>query len=297
MNTEYYKVFLKVLETGNISKAAQQLGYTQSGVSHIISKLETQLELTLLYRERSGISITEQAKPLVPLMKSVLESERLIFKTAAEERESFLIRLVTIHSIAISWLPQMLSDFQTMLPAVRFEIIEKSKYPEIEDLIINGDVHCGFSVETNNPRIRFTPVFQDDYCVILPQKHPLTALKNISPDELKGYPFLLPEEGVTNKSLEDIIKQLNIKQDLTTNTLDDLMTLSLVEQGWGISIVPRLVADVSKSHVVIRTLDGPYYRTIAFALSEGSKATPVLKSFLDFIPQWISQHINSGMKK
>ena len=39
MDMDNYEIFLKVAETGNITRAAQILNYTQSGVSHAIAAL------------------------------------------------------------------------------------------------------------------------------------------------------------------------------------------------------------------------------------------------------------------
>ena len=290
MNTDYYKVFLKVVETKNISKAAQLLGYTQSGVSHIIGKLEKELQMTLLLRERTGITITHQAQPLIPLMESLLECEKQIFQEAAEQsgKQGISIRLVTLHSIAVSWLPQMLQDFLEIHPDVHFEITEKNSYPELEHLIADRNVDCGFSVEISNPRIEFTPIFQDDYYVVMPLGHPLEAFSRITPKQLKDYSFILPEDWVTHRNLEEVIKGLDVKRNLTTNPLDDLMTLSLVEQGWGISIVPCLVKDSSISRISSRKLKGSYYRRIGLGIAKGVKPSPALKAFLEFVPTWLA---------
>ena len=39
MNTEYYRIFLECVRTGNLTQAAENLGYTQSGISHIVALL------------------------------------------------------------------------------------------------------------------------------------------------------------------------------------------------------------------------------------------------------------------
>lgn len=47
-----YQVFMKVVETKSITKAAEILGYTQSGVSHIIKNMEEDFDLQLFIRKK-----------------------------------------------------------------------------------------------------------------------------------------------------------------------------------------------------------------------------------------------------
>lgn len=58
--TFQYKVFLTVVECGSFTKAGEKLGLTQSGVSHNIAKLVSELGIVLLLRNRNGLSLTDE---------------------------------------------------------------------------------------------------------------------------------------------------------------------------------------------------------------------------------------------
>lgn len=58
--TFQYKVFLTVVESGSFTKAEEKLGLTQSGVSHNIVKLVSELGIVLLRRNRNGLSLTDE---------------------------------------------------------------------------------------------------------------------------------------------------------------------------------------------------------------------------------------------
>jgi molybdenum-dependent DNA-binding transcriptional regulator ModE len=66
MSASKYQVLLRVVELGSVTRAAEELGYTQSGVSHIISGLENELQLVLLHRSRTGVTLTDAGKRLLP---------------------------------------------------------------------------------------------------------------------------------------------------------------------------------------------------------------------------------------
>ena len=56
MNATKYQIFLKTVECGSFTKAAEELNFSQSGISHAISSLEEELGVTLLSRNRGGVT-------------------------------------------------------------------------------------------------------------------------------------------------------------------------------------------------------------------------------------------------
>ena len=65
-----YLAFLKVLEQGSFTKAADALGYSQSAVSQMIQSLEAELELTLLHRGHRGVKLSPEGESLLPYIQS-----------------------------------------------------------------------------------------------------------------------------------------------------------------------------------------------------------------------------------
>ena len=71
MNILKYMAFLKTVETGSFTKAAELLNYSQSGVSRMISDLEREWRITLLERDRTGIRLTSDGSRLLPYAQSL----------------------------------------------------------------------------------------------------------------------------------------------------------------------------------------------------------------------------------
>lgn len=61
-----YKAFIETVHQGSFSKAAENLHYSQSGISRMISDLEKEWALTLLERGRGGVQLTAEGKSLLP---------------------------------------------------------------------------------------------------------------------------------------------------------------------------------------------------------------------------------------
>lgn len=65
MDIQKFEVFLKIIETGSLTRAADMMDYTQSAVSHAISTLESEFNVRLLVRDRSGVKLTSDGRAAV----------------------------------------------------------------------------------------------------------------------------------------------------------------------------------------------------------------------------------------
>ena len=84
MDTKKYAVFVKTVELSSLTKAAEELGLTQSGVSHIIAALESDLGLTLLRRTRTGAHLTADGERLLPIIREIVRQDERLHREAAE---------------------------------------------------------------------------------------------------------------------------------------------------------------------------------------------------------------------
>lgn len=85
-----YEAFLKTVELGNITQAADVLGYTQPAVSRVIADLEREWGVPLLIRNRTGVSLTPEGEYLIPQIRAVCAAQR--------ELEGSVERLLSLDS-------------------------------------------------------------------------------------------------------------------------------------------------------------------------------------------------------
>ena len=78
MDTVKYEIFHKVLEHRSFSKAANELGYTQSAVSHSISTLEKSFGFKLLNRENNDISLTRAGIDVLPHIRNIVDAQNTL---------------------------------------------------------------------------------------------------------------------------------------------------------------------------------------------------------------------------
>lgn len=145
MNIQKYFAFVKTVEYGSFTKAAEILNYSQSGISRMINDLETDWKVSLLERDRSGIRLTSDGVTLLPFVRKICDDYQALQSKIDELNglESGLIRIGTFSSVATHWLPNIISRFQRDYPNIEYELL-LGDYDEIEKWISEGRVDCGF---------------------------------------------------------------------------------------------------------------------------------------------------------
>jgi DNA-binding transcriptional LysR family regulator len=278
-----YEAFLMAVEHGSFTRAAQLLGYTQSGVSHMIHDLETDWGVSLLERDRSGVRITSDGLKLMPFMQGVCEAQRKLLSEVDElhDLRSGLIRIGTFSSVATHWLPNMIKTFQAEYPNIEFELL-LGDYFEIENWIAQGRVDCGFV--TLPVRAELDTIFleEDPLLAILPEGHPLAELPRFPLKGLEGQPFMLLEKGGKSE-VSEIFERHHLNPDVKFVTWDDYAIMSMVENGLGISILPSLILQRVPYRIVKKELEVPAYRKIGIALRDAKTAPLSVKRFLDYL--------------
>ena len=78
MNFGQYEAFVKAVEAGTMTQAAEELGYSQSGLTRALSSLEEEWGVRLLMRGRNGVQLTPEGERLLPDIRTVLHDQGLI---------------------------------------------------------------------------------------------------------------------------------------------------------------------------------------------------------------------------
>lgn len=282
-NIQKYMAFIKTVEYGSFTKAAEALSYSQSGISRMINDLEQEWNLSLLERGRSGVRLTSDGLKLLPYAKNVC-NEYYKLQLQVDELnglESGLIRIGTFSSVATHWLPNIIKVFQKDFPQIEYELL-LGDYTEIEEWIVNGRVDFGFLRLPTLPELETLVLEQDKLLAILPEKHPLAGCDRFPVTALCEDPFILLEKGA-NAEISEIFEQNHLSPKIHFTTWDDYAIMSMVESGLGISILPELILRRIPYHIVSKELSVPAHRTIGIAFRNKKNLSLATKKFLDYL--------------
>lgn len=278
-----YQAFLKTVEYGSFTRAAEALNYSQSGISRMIHDLEQEWGLLLLSRGRSGARLTAEGAQLLPHIKALCNQFAQLQGKVDELNglRSGLIRIGAFSSVATHWLPNIIRAFQETYPNIDYEIL-LGDYVEIEHWLLEGRVDCGFLRLPTYPELETIFLARDNLRAILPQGHPLAKQERVPLAALCHDPFLMLEKK-GNTEFSHLFVQHGLTPNVHFTTWDDYAIMSMVENGLGISILPELILRRIPYHIVTRPLDVPAYRDIVLALRDRKTAPLAVKRFLDYL--------------
>lgn len=294
MDINKYALFVKAVETSNLSKAAAQLNYTQTAASHMLSSLEENLGVKLLYRGRKGVSLTEDGAQIYPLACELVKKEADIHELLShKEIYRGNVRMGVITSIVVQWMPNIIKEFHKLYPYVNIQINDAINYEWIRDWFSKDEIDCAISADIGKSGGKEIPLIADPYYVIIPKGHPLCSYDKISPALLKGETFIIPSEG-TNHSVGQILRQSKCHVIEPGGFLSDQSAIALVKSGYGISILPKLVLDsYSCDNLIRKELDPEVTRTIYLCLPTQKNIRPATRLFTNFICEAIAQTLKN----
>lgn len=282
-NIQKYLSFVKTVELGSFSKAAEALNYSQSGISRMIGDLEREWEITLLERDRNGVRLTSDGLRMLPFARQLCEDYARLLEQVDElgNLKSGLIRIGTFSSVATHWLPKIIRAFQKDYPNIEYEML-LGDYTEIENWIEEGRVDFGFLRLPANPALEQILLQEDELMAVIPKHHPLAKEKAFPVAALKEEPFMLLEKG-GKAEIAEIFKRNRITPQVKFTTWDDYAIMSMVEQGLGISILPKLILKRIPYEVAVLPLDKPAYRKIGLAFRSRKLLPAAAKKFLEYL--------------
>ena len=283
MNLQKYLSFVKTVEYGSFTKAAEILNYTQSGISRMIADLEKEWGVRLLERSKYGVKPTSDGMKLLPYAQNLCaDFDKL--KMQVDELnglQSGLIRIGTFSSVATHWLPNIIKEFQKDYPNIDYELL-LGDYTEIEEWIHTGRVDCGFLRLPTHPDFETIFLEKDKLMAIIPENHPLKDSEKFPVTALCDEPFMLLEKGA-KAEISEIFERNNLTPNVKFTTWDDYAVMSMVESGLGIAILPELILKRVPYRILAKELDVPAYRNIGLALRDKKTASLAVKRFVEYL--------------
>lgn len=281
-NISKYLAFVKTVEYGSFTMAAEMLNYSQSGISRMISDLETDWSVTLLERGKSGVRLTSDGTRLLPYVRRVCEEcEKLQIQIDdLNGLRSGLIRIGTFSSVATHWLPEIIRRFQCEYPNIQYELL-LGDYSEIESWIWEGRVDCGFLRLPTRPEFETILLKKDALLAVIPQNHPLAGLDSFPIAAFGGQPFMLLEKG-GNCEITELLQKNNVRPDVRFTTWDDYAVMSMVEKGLGIAVLPQLILQRIPYDILCKPLDVPAFRSIGLAFRSRKGLSLAAERFVEY---------------
>lgn len=272
------EVFLKVVEFGSFTKAGEQIGLSQSAVSQAIAALESSLNIKLLNRHKSGVSLTKMGERITVLIRDLIRIKTQIMNEAAgiSDIETGTIKIGSISSMSAKLLPGMISSLKRRFPGVDVVLYEGS-YDEIQNWIKLGIVDVGVVSEEKGD-FEFIPLLQDKMVVFVPEQHPLNHQATISLQDIANEPFIMPKE--CSQMLQKIFQHQGTTPKIQFEVSDVTTIIAMVQEGVGNTILPEMAIPATLAKVNASYLSPQVYQNLGLELCSTEHISPTILAFI-----------------
>lgn len=276
-----YRALLKTLECNSLTQAAEQLGYTQPGISHMILSLEREMGFPLLIRSKEGVAPTPELDELLTYLNQIVSASDKMQETIDKINgmETGTVHIGSFYSISLQWLPGIIRSFTEKYPHINLQLLEADE-GELTRWLIEGKVDCALMSAPAPDGFEFYPLQDDPVMAVLPQGHPLTALPAVDPAELIQYPFIIPYKGSDEDTMRVLIGE-KLTPKIKFRIRGDETILAMISQNLGVTLFPELLLKRLPPNVVIRPLTTPYSRSLGIGVRSKKYASPATGKFMD----------------
>lgn len=279
------RALVAVANHHSFSRAADELGMSQSSVSHAIATFESELGISLFSRGRHGAHLTPVGERILLQANIILSALEVIEREAELVRglEGGTVRVAAFPSLATSSLPQTIAQFHSQFPAIQVLLVECTYQEEVEQALLEEKADIGLVHLPTRPEFETWELFRDEFLVVLPpdSRH---STDRLSWEDIAQYPMILSpaKDSCDEMVIQHFAKhQKNIRVAYEVN--EPSTTLSMVRQGLGATIMHRAEIESFISDFHTFPLPVPLERINGAAILKDALHLPATFKFFDLL--------------
>lgn len=284
------EALLMAVDLGSFTKAAEVLGYTQSGLTHMMNSLEREIGFPLLDRGRHGVRLTEEGERIAPAIREFLQAnanlDNMIAQVSTTRNET--IRVAAYASIAMHWLPTIIQQFRTECPNVDVDIRMADNVEAPYKLLSQGKMDIVFASRQELGAYDWVHLRDDPMFAVLPKDYDLGGRESFLLSEFEGREFIMPWQGF-DKDIMRILNREGVRPDIRPTAVDDATVVSMVEHGLGISMMTDLTLRGRTERVKVVPVVPFASRELGLAVRSVSDAAPSLRRFIACVQRMVPE--------
>ncbi len=284
MNLMHWRLLVAIAERGTITRAAEQVGMTQSGASQALAQMEDMLGVQLFIRDHRralptaiGLQVLEQARVMLGALAQI---RRQVDSARGIPQGS--LRLAGFPVVLATFMPPLLRRFNQLYPGIEVVQLEVSD-DEVDALLDAQLVDLGV-VLNPEPGRRSWLLGRDSWVAVLPEGH---AWRESSIDlaSLLVQPFVLATGGCSVNA-RSLAAEAGIPMtDVRIEVREWNSAFSLVRERLGVTLVPRSTLPEQRQGLRVLPLSTPVERVFALVPAKGGEPGALVRAFLDTLDE------------
>jgi len=247
MDVPRLEAFLEVARLGSMRSAARSLHLGQPALSARIVALEDELGARVFERTRRGVRLTLAGRALLPHAERALEAidAGRSAVSQVEQGDDGELVIAAASAINASVVPELVARFRRYHPGVHL-YVHTGSAERIVELVAFGSAQLGLIGETHltrDPRIRVTPLFEEELVLVARPEHPFVAEGPIPMTRLADATLILYDRASDDF---DVSRSLLKEADVTPYGVIEVEGVDtarrLVARGLGVALLPSTAA-------------------------------------------------------
>lgn len=287
MDIKKLQVILNTVKIGSINKAAEKLGYTQSGLTYLINSIEEEVGISLLTRSHLGISFTDEGAELLPYIEDMIKAEQIFCckAQAIKARSADKIVIGAYPSAVIAWISDAIKAFEQKYPHTEVELKIGAK--DINDWLKNDEIHFGIVEKGQAENYHFEPLGYDYMYAAIPKDYPLSQQETVTLEELAMEKMVFSTGNDKNIVVSQFRERgIRIPHPITISTVNGMDLLAMVSNKMGVTFVSSLYLKSCPENVTMIPITPPLKRMIGVISKDNRNADPkiayLLKTFRSY---------------
>lgn len=282
MESKKLEALLMAVDLGSFTKAAEVLGYTQSGLTHMMNSLEKEVGFTLLERGRSGVRLTEEGERIAPAVREFLQAnarlDSVIEQVASSRTE--IIRVSAYASIAMHCLPGIIQRFREECPDVDVDIRMADHVDVPYELLAQGKMDAILVSPQDEGQYEWVHLADDPMFAVLPKDFDTQGMTAFPLAAFEARDFIMPSQGF-DKDIMRIFNRIGVKPHILPTWVDDPTVISMVSHGLGVSMMTELTVRGRTDGVKLLPVEPASSRELGLAVRSLDAASDGLRHFID----------------
>jgi LysR family transcriptional regulator, cys regulon transcriptional activator len=288
----------------NLSKAAKNLHTSQPGISKQIQLLEEELGMEIFVRNGKRIvKITPPGKIILKIAGRIIRDTENLRKVSQEftDESGGTLTIATTHTQARYALPSVIKRFTARYPKVKL-ILRQGSPTQIAALVTSGEADIAIATEAIElfHELVMLPCYEWNRCVIVPPKHPLLKLKQLTLKAISQYPIITYDFAFTGRSkINQAFEALGLTPNVVLTAIDSDVIKTYVELELGIGILAKMAFEPQRDKH-LRSIDASHLfepSTTRIGISRNSYLRSYVFDFIEmFAPHLDKTNITTAME-
>lgn len=285
--------FLRVAELQNFTRAAEELGYSQSAVTVQVKQLEAELGVPLFERIGRTVRLTAPGQAFLRESGEVMHAvERARDAVRLAPEPDGILRIGTMESLGASIIARMVGEYHKRFPLMKV-VVYTERAAGLLEMMRQNDVDLIYYIDAKhyNPDWVIPLDKEEEILFVASPSCPLAGQKNIPLEDIIAQPCVLTEEGQGYRiPFDQMLAERNLQVTPILEIGSTEVVMRMVEQSAGISLLPMyVVAEHLRTGRLVK-LDVPEFSAAMhqqIVYHKNKWVTPQMQGFVELLVQYV----------